>query len=564
MVAAKANIDWKLRADTRDMLTAIDGLNQRLNRMAGSADKASGKAKGIFSDGAKGITQVAGAIAGITGVAGGVMALVNQLRREYEHLVRMQSAAADRQASVGDLRAAALLNRPAGMSVQWLDKLVADVSRSEKVQQERLWPVVSNMLSAKGDVSDRQFSAILRQVGRLGGVGGAMTPMDTIAGAALDLQKHVGGGDPRQGLGWLLQIATNARVVDPQKWSAAVPPVLAAAKPAGWSHEQAAEMFAYLSQSAGDVEGRKSATGTVNFMQTLMKGRTQSGAFIPARGMDGRIVHRPLKASGYAALTELQDWYAQAPEDLRTELLAGFQAEAKIKGGLQSLLARDPKALAAYAQAQKAISSPDAPGLAGMWERYFTGIEAGGGADVRKARRIFGASQEALDLSNPQAVGGEVRKGLRETLQRIPGIGDADIRVKMAEFEARSNFGRTDPTGAAEEIALQMMADKGYGAKFRTRRLGLRALFESSPAGGWAEQLPDGARELGRIPTGENVYAFDDAQGQRWSFAKNRNYNPEAERVLMDLVKAMSELAAEIRESNKASNRKPQPAALVE
>ena len=434
-----------------------------------------------------------GAVTGIGGAVGAVAAVAMQLRKEYENLIARQKAAADLHRSVGDVRAEALRNLPPNMSVQKMDALMDRVSKQYQVPPQALWSAGGSLSSAKGAVSWPSFVSTVEQLARLRQVGGPEMDLVTPGGAALDIMRITGLTNASAAFGWQRQIGVASRMVDPQKQARSIPPVLAAAKAFGWTPEQSAEILAYATQAIGDVEGRISSTGTINFMQTLMAARTKEGALIPQRIGD-KIIYRPLRKKGPAAVTELQDWFAGAPEDLREIFLSKLPGRAKVKGAWMSLIARDPQALAMLQTAQEAITDPNAPGVEQFHENYFTAVAAGKTEPVRAVRRAGENYVNQALLDNSEAMAGAVREEVRNILSNTRGIGELDRRVGMFRTEWKTNIGREDAVGGYIDLLRDYQGQYESG-----ERMGRRV--ERSPKELFMAALARGAGDDPMEPT---------------------------------------------------------------
>ena len=410
-----------------------------------------------------------GAVTGIGGAVGAVAAVAAQLRRELENLQQRQKAAADLQRSVADIRAEVMFNKPGDISAQRVDELVGRLSSQYQVPPQRMYGAVGGLLSAKGGLAWPTFAGGMEQVARLGQVGGPNMDLQTLGGAMLDIMRVTGGTDAGGAYGWLRQFGAASRIVSPQKQARALPPVISAAGGYDWTPEQAAELLAYLTQASGDVMGESSMTGAITFMGNLQKARTQAGALIPQRIGD-KIMYRPLQKRGPAALKELQDWAATAPADLRDLLWAKLPGEAKVKGGLQGLIAREPGAIAGYEAAQRAISAPGAPGVGAVGEEYFKAVAAGRGEPVRAVGWAGQSYVEQMQLTSPEAMAGAVRAEAEKVLTATPGIGAFDRRMGMWKTNITTNFGRRDPVEGYIELL------RGYQGEFQSgQRMGRMA-----------------------------------------------------------------------------------------
>ena len=501
-------VNWNLTANEEQFLRGCLKASNAIDKVGNKAAAAGRKSKFAFAGAGREAVRMVTAVAGIGGAVGGILMVANQLRAEYRHLVDQQKRAAEAQMDSGNARAVALLNKPAGVDTAWLDKLVTTTAADRKVDQKRLWQLAGQMLSSKGALSNKSFAAAFSQSSRVGALTGEGVDLPTLGGGLQDVMRITGGTDPAKAGGWIRQIGQQSRIVDLQAQIQAIVPAISSAKPFGWKPEQSAEFMSYLTMMSGDTEGRKSSTGTISFMGQLDKARTAGGAIIPQRGLGGKIGFRPLKTRGPAAIGELQDWYAQADPAMREEFRAKLQGEKKIKGGLLSLIGREPEAMKAYKEIQSNITAPGAAGVSGSWESYFTDVAKGKTEPVRALTRLYNAETQKNEINNTRAAAGSVnRQGLEKWMRSID-ISDAAVKGSMIGWEANSGIGTGDATQAAIGTISRIKRRYGYGMKYKTYNQSW-----SPGAGGdsYAATMPE---FTGGTPYGPNP-KYDPAQAEQ-------------------------------------------------
>lgn len=531
-------VSWNLTADETRFLQGCLKAHNALSKVGDAGRTASTQTRSGFDDALGSVTKFAGALGLITTATGAVVAIANQLKAEYEHLVTRQREAAMAQMAVGESRAAALMNKPADMNTAWLDSFVKQIAATEQVDQKRLWRVAGNMLSAKGPLSNEAFAQAFRETARVGALAGEGIDLPTLGGGLMDVMRVAGVQSAPQAGGWIKQYGQQARIVDLDKQIRSLIPAISASKAFGWTPEQGAEFTAFLTQMSGDTEGRKSSSGAVGFMEQLDAARTAGGAIIPERGAFGKLRFKPLQSKGVDAIKELQDWYASADESLREEFRAKLQGEKKVKGGLLSLIARDPQALAAYAEVQKQITDPKAAGVGENWSGYFKDVAKDPNESVRAVQRALATAKEGVQLGDATAMGGVSREGLSDLLGSIPGVSDAYRKIAMLEFELRTSGGQNSPieaiVGALEKV-------RSANAPFEKHKVGLLGIHYGAVEN--LLEIPEGF-----VQTGPGEWTRGNEEINTRS-----NYVPGLEDSLSKAIESLRKSAQNLEDATKAN-----------
>lgn len=522
----------KLELDTLTANRHVKKVGQSLRDVGKQGKKAGDEIGSGIDKGTGSAARFVKTFVGVGAAVGAIAMIARQLREEYQHLVQQQRQAAQTQVSVGHARAAALYNRPDGMTVEYLDKLVTDVAQRQKVGQSTLWNTAGTMLSSKGPLSQQQFATAFEQTARMKAVGGPSINASVLGGGLQDIMKSTGLQDPRKAGGWMMQVGVQAHIAELGQQYRNIVPVIAAAKPFDFTAEQSAELFAYLTQQSGDVRGEQSRTGAISFMEILAGARTKGKSILPGG--------KRLKGRGIAGLKELQDWWAGASQSDRDIFASGLQVEKSMKGPLLNLIARESGAMADWQAARAGILEPTAPGTTAVWESYFTGVGRGKGEATRTAKRTFSTFVEAQELANPEAYASAVREGLGKSLRAIPGISDIAIKMAMMEFELDSNFGRGDVKKAAIERIRAVQKKYHYGLPYS--QIGASGRWDFRAA------LPPGASRVDKKwygPTsglpGDEIWR-EDIPGPDRFYGPNPDYDPERAKAIQNLIEDIEQM----------------------
>lgn len=469
------DINLKLDADqyalVSGVLKADDAVKQLLKNTTklGTAGRRAGKQ---MNEGFKGFAKTAATIAAGIGIEGGIRklggAVIGQMKREVARLQQQQQRAAITQMNVGQMQNWAILNKPGDVSAKQLKGLVKQVSDKYDVKQTEIWPHMGGILSAKGSLAWKRVADATNQAVRLYKRSGA--DIGVTAGGAMDVMRLSPKATAAQALGFTMGAGQQMRVGEYEKQMRNIVPVMAAAGNYDWTAQQSTALMAYTTMMTGDFTGRKGMSGTINFMALLDKARTKGGGLIPKQvaGRRGRLKTEwtPLTQTGMAGLTELQDAYEKMTPAERTEFRARIPGEARTKGAFLSLIARDPQAVGAFESAMGGIGRPGAASAAAPWERYHKIAAAGKYEPVRGASQLFGRSIEDIDLSSPYAISSEIRKGMHDTLESLPGGSALETRIRDAMREFRGGFGQSHrmPQLAIDELR-DIQAERQWSEK---------------------------------------------------------------------------------------------------
>lgn len=536
------DINLKLDADqyalVSGVLKADDAVKKLITNTTklGTAGRRSGKQ---LNEGFKGFLKTAGSIAAGLGIAGGIRqlggAVINQLKREIQHVQQQQARAAGTQMTFGQTRNAMLLNLAApGKDATRLDRIVSDLSKGKyQAKRTAIMGAMGGPLSGRGNLTLDQMKGAVKLGLLLEGLADEAAPLGLTAGAIMDVRKL----DPRitdkQALGFAMGVGQASRVTEYAKYLSALPPVLASGKAKGFSLKDSATMWAYMTQMGGDTEGTISATGTINFQKALDLSTAEGHGLLPYSAADrtGKMVTkwRTTQRGGMFALKEIQDAWGNMTPSQRKLLQVKMGGKAKTQGPIGLLLARDPAAVAAWNAAAGVIADPTSAAAARPVEDYLAAAGGGKYEPLRKLRRLFGRSTEELQLNNPYAVSSVLREGFDKLLKDVPGFSEFGKNIKKAMLEVNADFGQSDKALEAGLKAIEnITATANWSRPFITRQdtgFGTRSGYADS-----------------RDATGEQGPLYG-----KMTFRDNPDYAPYADRIITELAEDMRTLIAEIR-----------------
>jgi len=505
---------------------AIGKLTERLRQMKTQGRQATKDVGGGLADGARQALAFAGALTGVGTAAGAIMAIVRQLKAEYEALRARQERAANAQVTLAEARSMATLQRPAEISAQQLEGMVGRISGASGLTQADVWRGLPGPLSAMGSATPAQFESAMTLGARIRARAGQGFDMGTFVGGTLDIMRATGVQEARQGLGFVRQFGTAARMEDVQSQVRALAPALTAGMEAGASPEQVAELLAYISQRTADPEGMLSSTAAINLMMATQK------PVVPRTILGRQKFFLPEGATYDERIAALRSAYQGADEATRVQILSKIGGRAKTKGAIMGFLGEAPGAMGELAAAQGRIGAPTAPGLGGLTDQLLSEIEA---APVQTVRLAGQQAQERMQLLNEQAaMAAEVRNQIDALIRDTEGVTDIQRKYIMGKFEAASRFG-TRNAGAAAVEAIRSARSTKMLAPWRYAMpgfFGTEWMYAPKPPGAiQAERGVYGARGFGGEP--------------------NPAYNPDAARVLETLEAAIREQTKRLDEPQK-------------
>ncbi|MCK4625734.1 MAG: hypothetical protein KAV00_10515 [Phycisphaerae bacterium] len=521
-------------------------------------DRAGRGASRSLATGTGNALKFVGALVGIGSAVGVIMLIASRLKQEYQHLVDQQRRAKIEQMTTGEARAIALWNKPADMPVGRLDKLVEETSKRKgyEIDPKRLWRLAASLLSGKGKLKNKQFEAAFKEASRFGAIAGEGFETDVLGGVTADIMKVTGQQDAKRAVGWFRQIGLASRVVAMEKQAKSITPVISSAKPLGFTEEQSAELFAYISHRSGDVEGRLASTGAINLMKWVKslqtKGTLKQGGieglrelqtkFAAASDTEKRLLLQTSEAEGFAE-------YVSMSKKQRQKLMGKIPGRAKTLGAMLGLLTRAPGAMAEYARAREQITAPTSDEAAKAAEQYFKDVKAGEYEEPRAIERKGKSVSTWLKLKNVKgARAGALRELVDKVLADVPGVSKTELQLGKLLQEFKSGVGTKGMYDATLKRIESVRSRRGYGYKYRT-------------AGGrFVEELPEGTVEGKEFFTGSKTYRVQKGNISV-PYYENRDYNLQQAEAFADLIQAIKDLKDEFQANRNADD--PQPVKIV-
>ncbi|MFH1731407.1 MAG: hypothetical protein ABIF82_07135 [Planctomycetota bacterium] len=431
-----AKLKMEVSAEEGQMLGAFRNMSEGQKRFV----------QGNRQMGRSGSDMTKSIIAGLGSVLASYLSINGAIRAGtalIEDRMRKEREAAQAHGTLAQERAGALYNLPRGISQEQLTGFIAATARPDVgVTQAALWGAAKTGLSAKGGLGWEPWKSAMTEAARISAMTGE--EFDVMAGAAIDLAKVTGQTGAAANLGWMRQIGVASRVTTLAGQAGNIPRAMVAAKAFGEQPEQAAEMWAAISQMLADPEGRDTTTGMIRILQVA-----KTGKVLPDRR--GKFGMLPEAAGSFAErLKLLQTAYAGATPETRGEMLTKFGGRGAIKGVVAAMLEGRGAWEQYLAPAREEIGAPSALSAAEL-QAFYAQVGRGPSERVARVGRAGGVLTERLRLADEE---GAVAASLYEQLfgggeaggKGILGASDlpwAIRKTEQAKWQIGRAFGRT-------------------------------------------------------------------------------------------------------------------------
>lgn len=267
LTANSSSVEQALQKLAAGLDRTVDKLNN-VEKVAKSGTKAA--ADGM-SNGATQAMKFVGAIAGVGGAVGGVLAVVNQLKREYDNLISRQKGAADTQLGFEQQLAQTVRNAGGVLGGQQVRDMSLKLAEGASADPAKAAAVLGSAFSARGITNEKQAEevraaseAVMRFAPELSAEDAAM-----MAGTTIDITKRT-GMTPRQAIGLIQQTSGMSRTTTLKGVAENVMPgAMAMEQLGGGSMETNAALMAALTQGIVDPEGAVSRTAGITFAKEL-------------------------------------------------------------------------------------------------------------------------------------------------------------------------------------------------------------------------------------------------------------------------------------------------------
>lgn len=361
------------------------------------------------------------------------------LRAEFEKIIRLQEQAAGAQLTLGSARKDIVRNL-AGSSPADITAVLqagSKIASRTGVEERFIASGLASALSASGGNIPGSMAAVEEAAKFLPD---RPESIPEFAGSLLDLSKITGTMDARTNRGLLALVGSMSRVVDPARQAKNIPPALIGMRGVGATPQEAAALFATITESMADTTGEMSGTAAIQLGRQLEK------FFIPPTG--------PSVADTMGERIR----FLQENPGHREAFMKDASFEAKAFAPIRDLLRSSTTAVAeSFARNQAKI--PGTEELRRIADEQVMSFGLDPLESTARLSRVFAAGRDQSLVSQiASGRAGATRKGLRDLLETTGTSAIADRMMKGA-FEWNSNFGREDPVAVAERIIERRIGD---------------------------------------------------------------------------------------------------------
>lgn len=431
---ARAVAAWRRQQQLTEQYLA------NLKRINEESKKNEGSLGAMVSKGTAELGKFAAAATGIGSVIAGIMAIANQLKREYDNLVAKQRGAASGQLGIAEAQreaSKALLSGDKTLSLDGLQERVSSISKSTGADQAAIYNAVASALGAKpAGVTDKEVLDAAEIAAKLSPTNSAALETNL---SAFMFQKATTGGSFEDIAGYQMRLKALSPTKSEEAFARNIAPAIGRGMALGTSADEQSALLAYFGQKMGDTEGMVTANAVTTFEKQIFEATEGK--------VEGGTIDR-LK------------WLQSAAGSKQRDKFLGPLGKAAKKG-------KDGEAFGIVGEAKAfttmlgLIKGDDIAALEGVKQQV--GTTAGSGAffqetmaqvdnlDLQKnARgdRLINARVQDMQARDIDAARGSIsREGLQKLL-KTAGASDMAQKVALAQFELSSMGGTTAPADA--------------------------------------------------------------------------------------------------------------------
>lgn len=444
------------------------------------------------------VKKFVGAAVGIGSVAAGIRVASNALREEFNQYVRrLERAQTARMGAAEAIRSTKDNFMPdETLGRDQLEQTILDLSEETRTKVPIVAAALSDALSANSLTNDVAVNAVRNA---LKVKPGNLEAAATLSARALDIAAATGNTDIKGIIGFLQELQNTARTTSLGQLGKAGISAIASLARSGDSAEQAAELFATVSQLTTDDKGNTSSTGLKKFAVDLANFDIETKAerferrskeledqldrgIITESSYNRQLAREELRihnnegiaqgpADAYRAATSTTERIRvlQENENLRNEFLGSTSFDSNTEAALKAILAGDAVAMNELGRARQRISGI-AAGRA-VYDRQLGYLESGFLQESLTARQQLEVRSENLLLRDTgRGRLADIRSIVQEALEQTnqSGLDSITDLSRMWAFDGAVAFG-TDPAQAAQRI-LRKAEDSTAGLEIQLLR----------------------------------------------------------------------------------------------
>ena len=455
---SKAHIT--VAGDAKALQDQIERVNKRLAKteqklrdVKGEGKRGGREIERGFGSVAKRVGEVAAGLTLANMAAGTFRRGLQLIVGELENIKRRRLEAAAVAGDVGQARAIAMGNLPAGIGAKQVDEMVqaAATRPGMQIPLARGYQIAGPMLSAMGGMPFEYLRASFMETARESATTGG-APAGAFGGAVLDVIKGIPRlramkprAAARAGAGLLEQFGKAARITERPEQARALTLGAGLAGGAGVSEERTLELIAALTQF-GDVTGPSSVTAVTRLYKNLGIARTRGFGYGGAQ---------PFRISGRgdAAIDELMAGVRGMDPGQQDVFFANFPLGKGATGfAMRQILTGTDVGRARLTAAERAIG---APGTGGAERQRTIGIRESGrwGRQAQVSRAMTSLIEQGQMMTERRALAGEVIGKMPDVLRTY---GQGALAQTFANWETLIGYDRPFET-AIQQIERARM-----------------------------------------------------------------------------------------------------------
>jgi hypothetical protein len=455
---ARAVAAWRRQQQLTEQYLA------NLRRINDESKKNEGSLASMVSKGSAELVKFAVAATGIGSAIAGVMAIANQLKREYENMVAKQRGARDAQLGIAEAQREAAKSLLAGdktLSLDGLQDRVASISKSTGADQAAIYNAVASALGAKpAGVTDKEVLDAAEIAAKLSPTNSAALETNL---SAFMFQKAATGGSFEDIAGYQMRLKALSPTKSEESFARNIAPAIGKGAAFGTGADEQSALLAHFGQKMGDTEGMVTANAVTNFEKQIFEataGKVEGGTIDRLKWLqsdDGKKQRKKFLGPLDEAAKKGKDGAA-----------FGIVGEAKAFSTMAALIKGDDIAELEDMKTKVGTTA----GSGGFYQDTVAQVD---NLDLqRNARgdRLIKAGVQNMQVGDIDAARGQIsRQGLQDML-KASGASDISQKVALAQFELSSAGGTMAPADALiskldQEANSRLSPTKVIGASRR-------------------------------------------------------------------------------------------------
>lgn len=424
---ARAVAAWRRQQQLTEQYLA------NLRRINEESKKNEGSLAGSVAKGSAELVKFAVAATGIGSAIAGVMAIANQLKREYENMVAKQRGARDAQLGIAEAQREAAKSLLAGdktLSLDGLQERVASISKVTGADQAAIYNAVASALGAKpAGVTDKEVLDAAEIAAKLSPTNSAALETNL---SAFMFQKAATGGSFEDIAGYQMRLKALSPTKSEEAFARNIAPAIGKGKAFGTGADEQSALLAYFGQQMGDTEGMVTANAVTNFEKQIFEAT--------AGKVEGGTIDRLKWLQSDAGKKQRKKFLGpldEAAKKGKDGSAFGIVGEAKAFSTMAGLIKGDD--IAALEEMKTKVGT-----TAGSGSFYQDTVSQVDSLDLqRNARgdRVIKAGVQDMQVRDIDAARGAISRDGLMSILKASGASDISQTIALAQFEGSTMLG---------------------------------------------------------------------------------------------------------------------------